>query len=62
MVKALEEWRKAKVTGVQTWGLAEMGDVQQTFEKMNQEVCGLNKSAIVALIEWPFLSFKMEKY
>ena len=27
MVKALEEWHEAKVTGVWTWGLAEMGDV-----------------------------------
>ena len=27
MVKALEEWHKAKVTGVRTQGLTEMGDV-----------------------------------
>ena len=58
MVKALEEWHMAKVTGVRTQGLAEMGDVRQTLEEINQEVCGLNKSAIVALREWPFLSFK----
>jgi hypothetical protein len=42
MVRALEEQRKAKVSGVRTRGLAEINDVRHTLARMDHEVSGMH--------------------